>query len=384
MMERKKDWIADALSELDDKYIDEAVEYVKPKKSFKYIKQMSVLVACLVLFIGVGAAVRMGVGGNKTASMEASPGNAKPQVETSAAAAAPMETMAEAVEEAGVQEELADVETLAMGDDSVIFDTMESQLRAYPKELNEEILYDMYVCAHGSVVSGQKVWDAFYGSVEAGENAQVDIMEYTVEGDPIITSINYENDRFYIVVDSSRDAFGGDVKYTSYAYDCWKIQEEPMENGDILRTVGFYNEGDGEIRTILSVTIGNIYAHVDENETWHELATEFDENEILIDDSKINKIVVINGETGERKTFSSDSDVFVRIMSLYQQLDVAPKDSMESRSGYTYKMELYDVNDKRLQTVTPYKDAVQLNWMIYDGSYNGTTVMLLMELENIF
>ena len=286
MMERKKDWIADALSELDDKYIDEAVEYVKPKKSFKYIKQISVLAACLLLFVGVGAAVRMGAGGNKTASMEASPGAAKTEVETSAAAAAPMENEAaaapeaapEATEDAGVEKEQGVSEVTATENSSVIFDTMKSQLKEYPKELDEEILYDMYVCAHGSVVSGQKVWDAFYESVEAGENAQVDIMEYTVEGDPIITSINYENDRFYIVVDSSRDTFGGDEKYTSYVYDYWKVIDEPQEDEVVLRTVHFANapleafnseedivgyvreqsENSGmEIRTILYVFIEN-------------------------------------------------------------------------------------------------------------------------------
>lgn len=286
MMERKKDWIADALSELDDKYIDEAVEYVKPKKSFKYIKQISVLAACLLLFVGVGAAVRMGAGGNKTASMEASPGAAKTEVETSAAAAAPMENEAaaapeaapEATEDAGVEKEQGVSEVTATENSSVIFDTMKSQLKEYPKELDEEILYDMYVCAHGSVVSGQKVWDAFYESVEAGENAQVEIMEYTVEGDPIITSINYENDRFYIVVDSSRDTFGGDEKYTSYVYDYWKVIDEPQEDEVVLRTVHFANapleafnseedivgyvreqsENSGmEIRTILYVFIEN-------------------------------------------------------------------------------------------------------------------------------
>lgn len=286
MMERKKDWIADALSELDDKYIDEAVEYVKPKKSFKYIKQISVLAACLLLFVGVGVAVRMGVGGNKTASMEASPGVAKPKEETSAAAAAPMETEAaaeleaapEATEDAGLEEEQGMSQVTTTENSSVILDTMESQLKAYPNELDEEVLYDMYVCAHGSVVSGQKVWDVFYESVNAGENAQVEIMEYTVEGDPIITSIHYENDRFYIVVDSSRDTFGGNEKYTSYVYDYWKVIDEPQEDGFVLRTVHFANapldvfdseedivgyvreqsENSGmEIRTILYVFIEN-------------------------------------------------------------------------------------------------------------------------------
>ena len=287
MMERKKNWITDALSELDDKYIDEAVEYVKPKKSFKYIKQMSVLAACLLLFVGVSAAVRMGAGGNKTASMEASPGVAKAEVETSAAAAAPMENeaaaaapeaMPEASEDAGLEKEQGTLEVTTTENSSVIFDTMKSQLKEYPEELNEEVLYDMYVCAHGSVVSGQNVWDVFYESVEADENAQVEIMEYTVEGDPIITSINYENDRFYIVVDSSRDTFGGDEKYTSYVYDYWKVIDEPQEDGVVLRTVHFANapldafdseedivgyvreqsENSGmEIRTILYVFIEN-------------------------------------------------------------------------------------------------------------------------------
>ena len=55
MTEKKKEYIADALSEILDEFVAEAVEYKKPKFVWKYIKELATVAACVaVLFVSVG------------------------------------------------------------------------------------------------------------------------------------------------------------------------------------------------------------------------------------------------------------------------------------------------------------------------------------------
>lgn len=46
-----------------------------------------------------------------------------------------------------------------------------------------------------------------------GEDAMVRVMCYTIEGDPIITDISYNNEIITMTVDSSRDKFSSDDKF---------------------------------------------------------------------------------------------------------------------------------------------------------------------------
>ena len=56
MTERKKNYIIDALGELEDSYIEEAVTYVKGRFTWKYSKELGALAACVaVVFLSVSA-----------------------------------------------------------------------------------------------------------------------------------------------------------------------------------------------------------------------------------------------------------------------------------------------------------------------------------------
>ena len=76
------------------------------------------------------------------------------------------------------------------------------------------------VIANNTVFNKSKL-DSFITNTKAdSENRKSDfirIVNYTIEGDPIITDIEYREDSGYILTyDNTRDAFGADTKKTSY------------------------------------------------------------------------------------------------------------------------------------------------------------------------
>jgi beta-lactamase regulating signal transducer with metallopeptidase domain len=66
----------------------------------------------------------------------------------------------------------------------------------------------IYVNIHGSEIYNQKMIDMFYESVFSEKQAMIRTMEYTVEGDPIITDYWFDGDSFTVTADSRRDKFG--------------------------------------------------------------------------------------------------------------------------------------------------------------------------------
>ncbi len=75
MTEQKKDYILNALSEMEDSFIEEAAEYQKPKFVWRYTKELMAAAACIaVLFISVNAISLLPIGGSKDmAANEAAP-----------------------------------------------------------------------------------------------------------------------------------------------------------------------------------------------------------------------------------------------------------------------------------------------------------------------
>ncbi len=64
-----------------------------------------------------------------------------------------------------------------------------------------------YVSLHGTVYHAD-VFDAFFHSVQNGTDSGVRIVDFTVEGDPIITSAAYQKGRLTVTRDTTRDRFG--------------------------------------------------------------------------------------------------------------------------------------------------------------------------------
>ena len=86
---------------------------------------------------------------------------------------------------------------------------VKERLAAYSGELEQLCAEEAYVVVHGTVENGQEIWDDFLKKVEVQEPATVDLIQFTVEGDPIITYLHYNGEDFYMVEDSTRDAWAG-------------------------------------------------------------------------------------------------------------------------------------------------------------------------------
>ena len=88
----------------------------------------------------------------------------------------------------------------------------------YPME--QAIKDGCVVISYNAVFNKSKL-DSFIANTTANnENRQSDfirIVQYTIEGDPIITDLEYRENLGYILTyDNTRDAFGADTKVTTY------------------------------------------------------------------------------------------------------------------------------------------------------------------------
>ncbi len=93
------------------------------------------------------------------------------------------------------------------------------RLCAYPNDYEALLQTDAFVVAHGAVKSGMEQWDAFLECVEQGDTAYVDVVQFTEEGDAIISAVVFMGDWYYVLTDHTRDAWGnqGMVEY-GYRY----------------------------------------------------------------------------------------------------------------------------------------------------------------------
>jgi hypothetical protein len=84
---------------------------------------------------------------------------------------------------------------------------------------DEAIAAGVYVNIHGSEIYNQKSVDLFYENVFAEEPAVLRTMNYTVEGDPIITDYRFDGESFTVVTDTRRDGFGSPMIFSAtYKY----------------------------------------------------------------------------------------------------------------------------------------------------------------------
>jgi beta-lactamase regulating signal transducer with metallopeptidase domain len=77
-------------------------------------------------------------------------------------------------------------------------------------ENREQAIADgVYVNVQGVEIYNQTVVDIFYENALAGVPAFMRVINYTIEGDPIISDYQYDGEVFTVTTDSSRDKFGG-------------------------------------------------------------------------------------------------------------------------------------------------------------------------------
>lgn len=95
-------------------------------------------------------------------------------------------------------------------------------LEEIPQEYSmEQAIKDGCVVISYNAVFNKSKLDSFIANTSANnENRQSDFMrivQYTIEGDPIITDLEYRENLGYILTyDNTRDAFGADTKVTTY------------------------------------------------------------------------------------------------------------------------------------------------------------------------
>lgn len=108
-----------------------------------------------------------------------------------------------------------------------------SQLYSLPSEISLEEMksYSFYIRTYQTDYH-QELFTQFLNHIENHEKTSLIIVQFTVEGDPILLDIQYQNDKVTIFYDATRDKYGvfpkitkqefqyiGIYKNTLYAYD---------------------------------------------------------------------------------------------------------------------------------------------------------------------
>lgn len=109
----------------------------------------------------------------------------------------------------------------------------------------------------------------------------------------------------------------------------------------------------------------------------------------MLEASAITSIVVINGNTGDRKTLTAeDIYPYQELLKLYRQLDFTAECEENERIGYQYCMKLQDADGNTLQSVTPYKDGLTVDRVFYRyeniGEGAAASLRLMEYLEYLF
>ena len=138
-------------------------------------------------------------------------------------------------------------------------------LEDIPEEYQmEQAIKDGCVVISYNAVFNKSKLDSFIAHTSANsENRQSDFMrivQYTIEGDPIITDLEYrENSGYILTYDNTRDAFGADTKVTTYDNIPAEIYSiDLVEDGDLINielalrgAIDFDTEGKEEYKPII-------------------------------------------------------------------------------------------------------------------------------------
>ncbi len=124
-------------------------------------------------------------------------------------------------------------------------ESVKKKMASYPDGFDDILKLDgVFVLVHGKAEKGQDIWEAFLKHVDAGEAAQAEIVRFTVEGDPIIETVYYDGETFYLCVDNSRDAYRGEGNaYFEEKYSSLVQEEKALDAGG--KTIE-YTLTDGE------------------------------------------------------------------------------------------------------------------------------------------
>lgn len=287
------------------------------------------------------------------------------------------------------------------------FEDVKAYLAKLPDDVDGLVDAGCFVITYGGV-SGVENWNNFSMAVSAGRQTELVCVQYTVEGDCIFDYMYYRGDDIYHVCDFRRDKYSAGAdndKCYEETVDYVKIFDTVEDNGDKVKYIALsnlpditfkqfekevfsddYNPEKSNVKMIANIVYGNKNADITGDEAWHDVSYEYDMSKHLLDSKKVASIVVTKSDTGETKEYrvTDGAATFNELLRLYGSLDAAPdKDSDDLRGGYAYRMELRNHKGELQQTVTPYKDAVCIDYKMYNCSENGTSCQLLMALNGL-
>lgn len=78
--------------------------------------------------------------------------------------------------------------------------------KAYQPE--EAVAAGHVVIVHGTMLSDPAILSGFIEGTGRGEKKDLTVVQYTVEGDPIVTSVSYDGTVYRGIEDTTRDRFG--------------------------------------------------------------------------------------------------------------------------------------------------------------------------------
>ncbi|MDR1432271.1 MAG: DUF4362 domain-containing protein [Propionibacteriaceae bacterium] len=90
------------------------------------------------------------------------------------------------------------------------------------EKLALEKYHDVYISVHGERLYNKAIVDDFYREALAGKPAFMRMIQYTVEGDPIVTDYYYDGEIFTVTEDSSRDNFSDGISNKNFHVSTYK------------------------------------------------------------------------------------------------------------------------------------------------------------------
>lgn len=227
---------------ISEKYITEAEETKKTIIHNVAFRRGLGTVACLILCVGIFAITRLSEKITDTTASNTTQNNVvaswdgasdtdseksdrndfvnslgEGKKEESAADSSPQYSVPEnVISEKAEQEDMMSAEP-EISDIIYSYKTVVNRLQAYPDVYEELLETGAFVVVHGKVTSGQSAWEKFLTDVQDEIPSEVDLVEFTEEGDAIITGIVYDGEIYHVVMDCTRDAWG-ETEIVEYEY----------------------------------------------------------------------------------------------------------------------------------------------------------------------
>ena len=198
-------------------------------------------------------------------------------------------------------------------------------LEEIPQEYSmEQAIKDGCVVISNAVFNKDEL-DSFIANTTANnENRQSDfirIVQYTIEGDPIITDLEYRKDLGYILTyDNTRDAFGADTKVTTYdnipaeIYSIDLVEDENLINIELTLqgAIDYDSKSEKEYKPM---TVANYPKEIETYDTAPSFigeVTEVNEKTLLVnsEDKNIGDAVWVGVEDSSQYAVGDRIEVF--------------------------------------------------------------------------